>query len=239
MVCDEDKFKGVLKEENKGKSDEEKMADIIEACEQGFLKCDTRIRESNKIDDEDCDESGCTANLNIITGEFITCANLGDTRSVLCRSGEAVEMSHDHKPTNADETARIEKAGARVTRKRVNAAIAVSRSLGDYFFKSNVGKHPWDQPLSCKPQVVTRRRQHETDEFVVCCCDGVFDVMSNKEVTDFIRQRLTAGESSLTIISSELLNHCLKLNSKDNMTCLIVLLPPGEKLIPSKCCSIS
>ena len=78
-------------------------------------------------DGEDCDESGCTACVNIITEDFISCANLGDTRAVLCRNGEVLEMSHDHKPTNPEETKRIEKAGARVTRKRVNAAIAVSR----------------------------------------------------------------------------------------------------------------
>ena len=92
-----------------------------------MLGCDKRIRSLNKIDGEDCDESGCTACVIFISENFISCANLGDTRAVLCRNGEVLEMSHDHKPTNPDETKRIERAGARVTRKRVNAAIAVSR----------------------------------------------------------------------------------------------------------------
>jgi len=242
-IIDEEKFKVVLKGDT-GTSDEEKIKMLVEAFEQGMLKCDMRIREENKVDGEDCDESGCTANVNLITPEFLTCGNLGDTRSVLCRDGEVIEMSHDHKPTNPDETKRIEAAGARVTRKRVNAAIAVSRSLGDYFFKSNEDenekiKHHWEQPLTCKPEVITRRRQIETDEFIVCCCDGIWDVMTNKQVVDFIRNKLKEGEASLSLISTELINNCLKAGSKDNMSVVILLLEAGEDLIPKPCCTLS
>ena len=91
--------------------------------------------------------------------------------------------------------------------------------MGDYFFKSNedengTEKHPWDQPLSCKPEVITRRRQVETDEFIVCCCDGIWDVMSNKEVVDYVRGKLQEGDSSLSVISAELINKCLGEGSK-------------------------
>lgn len=116
-------------------------------------------------------------------------------------------------------------------------------SLGDYFFKSNEDengkqKHPWDQPLTCKPEVITRRRQVETDEFVVCCCDGIWDVMSNQEVLDFVRGKLQEGESTLSMISGELINKCLAEGSKDNMSVVILLFPAGDKLIPKSCCSV-
>ena len=199
---------------------------------------------SNQIDGEDCDESGCTANLNFITDEYFICANVGDTRAVLCRDGVAVAMSKDHKPTDPDETKRIEAAGARVTRKRVNAAIAVSRSLGDYFFKSNgweegEPEHPWSQPIICKPDVKCEKRQVKVDEFLLCCCDGVWDVMSNEEGVEFVREKLKAGESNLSLLAADMLNTCLQKGSKDNMTCVIVLLPAGNKLVPLQCCTIN
>jgi serine/threonine protein phosphatase PrpC len=53
------------------------------------------------------------------------------------------------------------------------------------------------------------------------------------------RCRLKAGSTNLTLISAELLNHCLKEGSKDNMTAVIVMLPAGKELMPKTCCAIS
>jgi serine/threonine protein phosphatase PrpC len=241
VVAEED-FQNYLA--NKDAGDHEKRKWLVNAMEQGLLKCDDRIRLSNQIDGEDCDESGCTANLNFVTDDYFVCANVGDTRAVLCRGGKAVAMSKDHKPTDPDETKRIEAAGARVTRKRVNAAIAVSRSLGDYFFKSNgweegEPEHPWLQPLICKPTVEIVDREPLVDEFLLCCCDGVWDVMTNEEGVEFVRERLRQGQTSLSLLAADMLNTCLGKGSKDNMTCVIVLLPAGSKLLPNQCCAIS
>ncbi len=43
---------------------------------------------------------GCTANVVIVTPKKIICANIGDSRSVLCRRGNAHPLSFDHKPEN-------------------------------------------------------------------------------------------------------------------------------------------
>ena len=66
--------------------------------------------------------------------------------------------------------------------------LAVSRSLGDYFFKSTKGAEPWGQPIICKPDVIIEERK-EDDEFILCCCDGVWDVMTNEQATEFVRER--------------------------------------------------
>lgn len=43
--------------------------------------------------------AGCTANVCLLTPEFIYVANAGDSRSVCCTSkGETKELSKDHKP---------------------------------------------------------------------------------------------------------------------------------------------
>ncbi len=46
---------------------------------------------------------------------FITTVNLGDSRAVLCRGGEAVALSRDHKPNDPEERRRVEAAGGWIT----------------------------------------------------------------------------------------------------------------------------
>ena len=53
-------------------------------------------------------------------------------RCVVCRDGQAVEMSVDHKPEDQVELNRIRKAGGKVTPDgRVNGGLNLSRALGD------------------------------------------------------------------------------------------------------------
>ena len=44
--------------------------------------------------------SGCTANIIILYQNYIYCANIGDSRSVLNHNGSAFALSNDHKPSN-------------------------------------------------------------------------------------------------------------------------------------------
>ncbi|CAD7945705.1 unnamed protein product [Amoebophrya sp. A25] len=48
------------------------------------------------------------------SGLRLVCANLGDSRAILCRDGRAIPLSEDHKPDRLDERARIERAGGAV-----------------------------------------------------------------------------------------------------------------------------
>jgi len=47
--------------------------------------------------------AGSTATVLLITKDELICANAGDARTVLCKSGKAVDLSHDHKPDNEEE----------------------------------------------------------------------------------------------------------------------------------------
>ena len=63
------------------------------------------------------DVIGCTSNVIYIDRELgkIYVANAGDSRCVMGKGGEAVEMSIDHKPTSQTEIDRITKAGSMIT----------------------------------------------------------------------------------------------------------------------------
>ena len=71
---------------------------------------------------------------------------------------------------------------------------------------------------------------NSSDRFMVLACDGVWDVLSNQEVVNFVNQRLDKN-MSCTDVAQELLDRCLAPDPKetkgigcDNMTATIVLL---------------
>lgn len=45
-------------------------------------------------------------------------ANAGDSRAVMCRKGQALELSYDHKPAAETEKKRIEAAGGHLEEHR-------------------------------------------------------------------------------------------------------------------------
>jgi len=119
------------------------------------------------------DDSGCTAVTVAVTADTITCASVGDSRAVICRGGKAIPLAFDHKPENAEEKARIEKAGGHVANNRVNGELAMSRAMGDFRYKGKNDLPPQEQLVISKPDVISEKRDAANDEFLVVACDGV------------------------------------------------------------------
>ena len=162
--------------------------------------------------------SGTTANICVIYNNKIYTVNVGDSRSVLSRNGKAIPLSFDHKPYNKLEMKRITESGGFVHNKRVNGRLAVSRAIGD-----NSLKHinPKLSPLTATPEITITELQKD-DEFIVIACDGLWDVMDNQEVVDYIRKQYKKNED-LQLISKNIVYHAINnLFSGDNVTCLII-----------------
>jgi hypothetical protein len=58
---------------------------------------------------------GSTATFVMIQGTHLVCANVGDSRTIMCRLGKAIELSVDHKPSRPDERDRIIAAGGTIS----------------------------------------------------------------------------------------------------------------------------
>lgn len=205
-------------------------------------------RDTSPSDPGHPDNVGCTAVVSLITPEIITVANAGDSRAVLCRSGRAIALSHDHKPNLPKETARIHKAGGFVTHQkcgphdvvhRVNGKLSLSRSIGDLIFKKNTELQAGEQLVSCVPDVKNFRRQSE-DEFMVIACDGVWDVMTSQQVVDRVRKdivKIRCGYSQPEAVVKEILKECVSADpshnfgrGSDNMTMILVVFSSGGGL---------
>ncbi|KAF6255979.1 protein phosphatase 2C [Scenedesmus sp. NREL 46B-D3] len=178
-------------------------------------------------------QAGCTAVVAVKFGNELFVANAGDSRGVLCRAGQAVALSEDHKPAHETERNRILNAGGFLSEIggvcRVNGNLNLSRAIGDLKYKGNVELPAKDQIITAQPDV-RRISLKPEDTFFVLACDGVWDVMSNQECVDFIAKKLAAGEKPADAACA-LLDACLAGDPKaargvgcDNMTVIVVLL---------------
>eukprot|EP00794_Sanderia_malayensis_P019844 gene19844-21786_t len=203
--------------------------DYFKTCtRRGFLELDKQLTELPrfKLGDE---RSGSTAVAVFVTATHIIFANCGDSRALLSRSGGQVAFATmDHKPYNELEKQRIEKAGGSVIIQRVNGSLAVSRALGDFDYKSVPGFPCTEQLVSAEPELTCIER-HPEDEFLVLACDGIWDVMSNQEVIDYVRYRLSINED-LTTLCGDILETSLAKGSKDNMSVIVVAFPGAPKV---------
>jgi len=149
-------------------------------------------------------------------------ANLGDTRCVLSRGGHAVRLSTDHMPEHPEETKRIVEFGHRVDEQgRVDGVINVSRSIGDTNFK-DYSKDAYQQSISPIPQI-NEVKLGDEDDFLVLATDGVFSVLEDEAVIQFVKQRLEEKIPAIQI-PQLLIDECKKRDVYDNVTAVVVAL---------------
>lgn len=196
-------------------SGEQAIEHLKEAMRSGSLQLDATMRELPQVRNNE-DHSGTTAVYALVTPTHIICGNIGDSRGIMTSAGKTSALSFDHKPTNPPEQARIEAANGSVALSRVNGDLAVSRALGDYSYKQMAHLPAEAQQVSPEPEFIVVKRKTE-DQFVILCCDGIWDVMSNEEVGDFFIRKKKGG-ADLTTSCCDLLDLCLEKKSRDNMT---------------------
>jgi serine/threonine protein phosphatase PrpC len=187
-------------------------------------------------------DSGTTACVVLLAPDWVVCANAGDSRAVISRTGhKAVPLSFDHKPDDEGEEKRIRAAGGYVAGGRVEGDLAVSRGLGDFRFKNmsvimaapfsglawnngnaNGGSEhhpqptmkPGDQKVSPVPDIVIQKRDASQDEFILVACDGIWDVQSNYDAVKNVGELFQEGESDVGLICEE-----VRLVSHSNVSC--------------------
>lgn len=219
-----------------------RSGNIVEGLKEAFLLLDssillkesmTELREIRHEMHPNLPEftpgftSGCTAVVCIMKNGVIYCANVGDSRCVLCRNNKAYPLSQDTKPENPGEQARIEKAGGTVSRGRINMQINVSRAFGDHMYKCNPDLRIYEQMIIALPDVVVETYQESTDSFMVLMCDGIWNSMTNDEVVSFVNKRIKVKK--LNQITEEIIQKVLPkempesgIKGKDNMTFVLV-----------------
>ncbi len=177
--------------------------------------------------------AGCTAVCAMVRNGDLIVANAGDSRCVLSRNGQAVALTQDHKPMDPEEYDRIIKAGGFVADGRVNGSLNLSRALGDLEYKQSKDLPPEAQMVTAFPEIRSEKLQSAADEFLILACDGIWDVLTNQEAVDFVRERLLAGKTPKQVCE-EACDHCLAPDTNgcgkgcDNMSIVVVVFKESQ-----------
>lgn len=158
------------------------------------------------------DKSGSTINifyLDLITKKCHN-INLGDSRSIVGYKNGVKVISKDHKPHLKAEQKYIERKGGNVIDNRVQGILAMSRSVGD----KDISKYLNDTPNYYSIDITSDMI------FFLHASDGLFDVMSNNEIYDFVTKRL---KNSIEVIVSELIKYAFEKGSSDNISVSLIL----------------
>jgi serine/threonine protein phosphatase PrpC len=112
------------------------------------------------------------------------------------------------------------------------------RSFGDFRYKGDPNLSVYEQKVIAVPDVQVRGGLMEGD-LLFLACDGVFDVMSDDEVSQFLQGCLNYSEGTAPdagAICMDLVTHCLVARrSEDNITALLVLIGmDGSHIVDQK-----
>lgn len=156
--------------------------------------------------------------VHVQRGARLRVGHVGDSRAMLIdRDGTPHTLTEDHSPMRKDEASRIEKAGGHVLRGRVNGVLAVSRAVGDRALKSVV---------PAVPDVMERPLLHD-DQLLVVASDGLWDIVSEAEVTRIIKaQPLCSGSLAvprdLSAAAEVLVEEATSRGSRDDTSVVLI-----------------
>ncbi|GER37003.1 protein phosphatase 2C family protein [Striga asiatica] len=205
------------------------LQDLETSHRHSFLAADRALADETSPVDPYC---GTTALTALVLGHNLFIANVGDCRAVLCRNGNAVQLSRDHRPSCRIERKRVEDLGGKFEYGYLNGDLAVTRALGDWYMKLPFGSA---SPLTAEPEFGLTLLT-EDDEFMIIGCDGIWDVMSNQEAVRVVRDEFARCQDP-NECARELVNQALMRDSCDNVTAVVVCFLSANSLSRVSTCS--
>lgn len=241
--------------------DESFKEDKVRALEGGLKNAETTFLALAR---QKRDYSGSCCLALVVDAHQLFFCNLGDSRAVISSEAGArpIQVTHDHKPENIIERTRIIKAGGAIYRTTTTTKVeymathgglskgqkekktgpyrvepgnlSVSRTIGDLKAKDPEYKGN-GQCVIATPDCF-ERMVGDRDEFIVMACDGVFDVLSNEDVTQtvyncLVRERGSRPAKECCKAACEAVIQLSKQQkSTDNLTVIVILLRPISAL---------
>ncbi len=193
------------------KSLEEKKNDISEAFKQTYLTLDEGFKQW-----EDRGSTGIVIYVCLEDKKRVFySSNVGDSRAALVKKDEAIRCSYDHKATDKPEIKRAKEIGGLFFKHRLGGVLAITRSLGDFTFKCDIGGGLIAEPTTNKFTV------EPDDKFLVLASDGLWDMINEEKLYNLVKEspNLNAQEMAQFLVKSS-----KELGSRDNISCIVVKL---------------
>ncbi|KAJ4968311.1 hypothetical protein NE237_015012 [Protea cynaroides] len=214
--------------------EKEKHPEFFSTLRESFLKAFKVMDKELKLHPNiDCFCSGTTAVTLVKQGQDLIIGNVGDSRAILGTRDQddtliAVQLTVDLKPNLPAEAERIRQCKGRVFAlqdepdvSRVwlpnndSPGLAMARAFGDFCLK--------DFGLISVPEIAYRRLT-ERDEFIVLATDGVWDVLSNKEVIDIVASAPARSTAARALVESAVRSWKYKYPTSKIDDCAVVCL---------------
>ncbi|EPS68602.1 hypothetical protein M569_06167 [Genlisea aurea] len=216
-------FSNILKEEHFWTDPGTSIARAYESTDRAILS-----------HNPDLGRGGSTAVTAILVNRRqLWVANIGDSRGVLSRGGQAIQMTIDHEPNT--ERVSIEDRGGFVSNMpgdvaRVNGQLAVSRAFGDKNLKSH---------LRSDPDIKSAEIDLETD-LLILASDGLWKVFLISNFRSVFRNQFFESRIHMQVMSNQeavdvgkrikdparaakqLVQEAVDRDSKDDISCIVV-----------------
>ncbi|CAI7718144.1 protein phosphatase PPM1, putative [Plasmodium vivax] len=168
--------------------------------------------------------SGSTACVSVIFTHMMYIANIGDSRCVLSKNGRAVVVTVDHRASgNKKEEERIITSGGMLDEEGyLGGCLGVCRGFGSFDKKTREKL----KGLVCEPDLF-QIKLTDDDEFLIICCDGIFDVMTSQEAVNTVRASLVES-SDPTVAAEALCQLAYKRKALDNLSVVVVIFQNPE-----------
>lgn len=212
----------------------ESQALFADAIRETYRKTDDDLLAQSR--EKGINYSASTSVTALLTGDVLTIAHLADSKIVLGseKGGRMTgrDLTHDHKPDQPGELARIEAAGGSLTylhggKPFIRGGDFVARQArGDRPMQLNYSRAFGAKDLKCfglsNIPDVTQLKVTEEDKMIILGSDGIWDVMDAdtavKRVWEVAR---SGGDPSRDLVDYALMLHDIK-GSIDNVTALVV-----------------
>ena len=193
-----------------------KAKDYEKALKQSFLAIDEEMQtekgkaklRSYQQENTVASMAGCTANVILVVGKKVYCANAGDSRSYMytgtAGNMEAKPLSFDHKPESEIEKNRIQKAGGTIMMGRVNGNLNLSRAIGDFEYKQSTNLSPEEQMITSNPDIEVHDLNLPEDKFIIMGCDGVWEINTPEQICESIMKQINEGVKTSDIMGKVL-----------------------------------
>ncbi|CAK0860375.1 unnamed protein product, partial [Prorocentrum cordatum] len=213
-------------------------ADPVEALRQAFVRTEEQWLKAAAKDEL---FDGTTAAVALLDRQRGLCVvgNVGDSEVIIgTRRADGVStlevLTEVHRIRgNAAEAARVEALGGRVWKGRVGhprlnpkfASLAVSRAIGDLFFKDAAFTQGKASGLVADPHVtsVQVRGEGVSEQFLLLGCDGFWDKVTYQQALSYVFRLMDTGTDPQAI-SESLVTCAHDAGSSDNITVMIVML---------------
>ena len=179
--------------------------DIPKSLTNSFIEADKIIKESLT----NLDGMGSTGTIIHLLWEnntklMVYCGNVGDSRVSLISPTHIIKLSYDHRMSDEKEKNRILESGIEVIENRIGGELMLTRIFGDYEFKIKNKKNK-RKGVICEPFLSKIKIDlNIKDQFLILASDGIWDLVSEKEIQQMIEMSNNSEKLCAMIIKKAL-----------------------------------